>query len=412
MIAAPVSVIVVSRGRPDDLTRCLVALSQQDHPCLEVVVVADAAGLAAAARTGLVLKTAPCEVANISAARNIGLALAAGEVVAFIDDDACAEPTWASRLAAPFEDARVTQAGGFVRGRNGISFQWKAMEVDRLGTDHPLVVPEDRVSLHVGSAERAVKTVGTNCAFRASALHEAGGFDEAFRFFLDEADVNLRLAARGGLTAIVPLAQVQHGFAASARRRADRVPLSLYEIGASTAVFLRRHAPEAAGSLPQPVWRRERARLWRHMLRGRIGPVTLWRLMTGLRAGWAEGLSRDFAPVSDWGHARALLPMPGVGPKPGLFLLAQAGTPAARDAEDRAAAEAAEGRIVTLLKLAPGFRRHRAGFSSRGFWWQEGGRAGRSDRDGPLHVTVSPAERAELERIRLSPIRPVGNLYR
>ena len=26
---------------------------------------------------------------------------------------------------------------------------------------------------------------------------------------------------------------------------ADRVPLSLYEIGASTAVFLRRHAPEA-----------------------------------------------------------------------------------------------------------------------------------------------------------------------
>ena len=36
-----VSVIVVSWNRPADLRRCLMALQQQDHPALEVIVVAD-----------------------------------------------------------------------------------------------------------------------------------------------------------------------------------------------------------------------------------------------------------------------------------------------------------------------------------------------------------------------------------
>src|SRR5690606_23264203 len=161
------------------------------------------------------------------------------------DDDAVPEPTWASRLAAPFAHPRVGAAGGFVRGRNGISFQWRALAVDHLGQDHPLEVDPEGVSLHEGTATRAVKTQGTNCAFRRAGWLAAGGFDPAFRFYLDEADVNLRLAAAGHLTAVVPRAEVIHGFAASARRRADRVPADLTDIGASTAVFLRRHAPGA-----------------------------------------------------------------------------------------------------------------------------------------------------------------------
>ncbi|MCB2152739.1 MAG: glycosyltransferase, partial [Rhodobacteraceae bacterium] len=59
-------------------------------------------------------------------ARNLGLAAAAGEIVAFIDDDAVPEPRWLARLTAPFADPGIAAAGGFVVGRNGISFQWRA----------------------------------------------------------------------------------------------------------------------------------------------------------------------------------------------------------------------------------------------------------------------------------------------
>ena len=119
-----VSVVIVSRRRPALLRRCLLGLTQQDLPGFEVVVVADPAGIAAV--QGFAVKTVGFDEPNISAARNLGIAQAGGEVVAFIDDDAVPEPTWLSRLTVPFSDPAVIAATGFVRGRNGVSFQWKA----------------------------------------------------------------------------------------------------------------------------------------------------------------------------------------------------------------------------------------------------------------------------------------------
>ncbi|TKA96303.1 glycosyltransferase, partial [Cereibacter changlensis] len=237
-----VSLIVVSRHRPEALARAITAIRQQDLPRFELIVVADPASAAGVGDPQI--KLVAFDEANISAARNLGLAQAAGDVVAFLDDDAVPEPTWLRRLTDPFADPRVTKAGGFTRGRNGLSFQWRACELDRCGEDHPLAVDPEVVTLLEGTATRAPKVQGANCAFRTEALRAIGGFDPAYRFYLDEADVCLRLPA---LTAIVPLAEVHHGFAESAHRRADRAPRTLREIGASTMVFLRRHAPE-------PLW--------------------------------------------------------------------------------------------------------------------------------------------------------------
>ncbi|MEO0704037.1 MAG: glycosyltransferase family A protein, partial [Pseudomonadota bacterium] len=101
--ALPVSVVVVSRDRPDALRRCLEGVAQLQYPTFEVVVVADAAGVAAAQQMPLAdnLKIVPFERANISQARNLGISQAAGEIVAFIDDDAVPEPSWLSYLTDP-----------------------------------------------------------------------------------------------------------------------------------------------------------------------------------------------------------------------------------------------------------------------------------------------------------------------
>ena len=403
------SIVVVSRHRLANLRRCLCALSQQDHPRIEVIVVADPESCAALSLLADRIKLIPFDEANISAARNLGLAAAAGEVVAYIDDDAVAEPTWAYRLSTPFADPRVGVATGFVRGRNGISFQWKAAIVTAEGTDRPLAVDPHAISLHAGTAAEAVKTQGTNMAFRRRPLLAAGGFDPALHFYLDEAHVDLTLAAEGHLCAVVPCAQVHHGFAASPRRRADRAPLDLHEIGASSAVFLRRHAPDAD---PAPALDRlradQRARLLRYMVDGRIAPGDVRRLMRGLETGIAEGTTRTLTALNPLrSNESPFLALPGTVPRPGVVM---AGYPWSRGHLRRAAASAVEdGAVVTVIRLGLGMRAHRVRFTSDGVWEQSGGLFGRSERSASRLVWMRFADRVRRETARIREFRPARN---
>ncbi|MCF1708294.1 glycosyltransferase family 2 protein [Tabrizicola sp. J26] len=402
MTDTPVSVIVVSRHRTELLLRCLAALRLQDHPLMEVIVVADPAAAQDVTKLGLPLKLAVFDEANIAAARNVGLAMAAGDVVAFIDDDAVAEPTWLRLLTAPFKDPLVGQAGGFVRGRNGISWQWRALEVDSDGQDHPLDVP-DAVSLHRGTGRGAVKTQGTNCAFRRQTLLAAGGFDPAFRYFLDDADVNLRLAESGGLAAVVPLAIVQHGFAASERRRADRTPRDLHEIGASAAVFARRHAPTRVEQVVDRLRRGQRDRLIRLMIDGAIEPGDIAKLEATLETGIADGMSRALRalqPVQSQESPFCL--MPGTGPRDAVLLSGWIWT--RRRLREEAEHHASDGRIVSVVEFTPGLLRHRERFVS-GIWWQTGGILGRSDRTSPVLADRDPRKRLAREAKRFRFVR-------
>ena len=404
MNAAPVrtSVIVVSRHRPEHLALCLRALAQLDHPDFEVIVVADPEGLAVT--EGLPIKRVAFDEANISAARNAGIAVAAAPVIAVIDDDAVPEPTWLSRLSAPFADPQVVAAGGFVRGRNGISYQWKASQTDRLGVSHALTVDEAQTSLLPPPQGGAIRTEGTNCAFRRDAVAAMGGFDPAFRFYLDETDLNLRLAASGGLTAIVPLAQVHHGFAASARRRDDRTPTDLHEIGASSAVFWRKHRP--ADEIPGATARlvaEQRARLAGYVADGRLSRAALAPLLQTLTEGLRDGTTRPIDPLPAIDPAGApFLPF-AAGPRPRRIIAGRIWQTRTKRAE--AARVVAEGAIVSLFLFAPSIRRHRVRFHPDGYWEQSGGLWGKSERDEPAFTPWRFAARLRREIARIAPFR-------
>lgn len=397
------SVVLVSRHRPEALRICLLSLRQQIGVAPEVIVVADPAGLDAVAAPDV--KTISFDTPNISAARNLGLAQAAAEIVAFIDDDAVAEPTWAARLIAGFAQNDVVASTGFVRGRNGIGYQWRAAEVDGFGRDHPLSLAEDGLHLPDPNQGRAIKTPGTNCAFRAQALRQIGGFDQGFRFYLDETDVNFRL--RGlGRTAISPLAQVVHGFLPSDRRRADRVPRSLFDIGASTALFLRRHAPDHIKEGQRWMEVEQTRRLLTHMVAGRIEPRDVGRFMADLRRGWGDGMDQPLSDLAPLHHTPApFLPL-------GLCALGQGRVLAdwmwnrSRLFEQAQAARAA-GHIVTLLLLSPGLRRHVQTFTPQGFWLQTGGIWGRAKRDAPPPIGSDVAARLIELMAEASRFRPI-----
>ena len=377
----PVSVIIASRRRPKALRRCLTALSQLDYSHFEVIVVADPAGLAVAG--DFPVKTVGYATPNISVARNLGIAAAAGEVVAFIDDDAAPEPQWLRELAAVFLDPIVSAAGGFVLGANGISFQWKSGTVDRLLGVAPLDVPDDRTSLHHTQPGRAIEIKGVNCAYRRSVIAGMGGFDPELRYYLDETELNLRLAGLRAVTAISPGARVHHAKAASEQRRADRAPRSLWDIGASAAVTLRRnHASgEEVAAVRRSLRTQERSKLLRLMVSGHIEPRHVGALDRTFDAGFADGMTRKLCGM-------VALPDP---PSEFLAFPARRIVPVVlsgkswqnRRLRRLAVAHVRRGDTVRLFLLSPTALFHRVAFVADGYWLQRGGLFGKSRRSDP-----------------------------
>lgn len=403
MSETTVSVVVVSRNRPSALRRCLVGLSQLRYPAFEIVVVADPAGIAAVRDGGFgeTVKLLEYDVPNISAARNMGITHAAGDIVAFIDDDAVPEPLWLHHLTAPASRAEVAAMGGYVRGRNGISFQWKARGLDRQGNAYPLSLDDARATVLTPPYGHAVKTEGTNMAFRRDTLIALDGFDPAFHYYLDETDLNMRLARTGRATAIVPRAEVHHGFEENRVRNADRVPRDLFDIGASWAVFARKHIHEADRATHwKAVQAAERRRLLRHMVSGALEPRSLRRLMARLEEGHSAGLVRAI------GTAR--LPRRAASPflrfvsstKPHVWITTR---PARRKRDEaRALKLVRQGHVVTLLSLSPTALYHRVAFTEEGVWRQTGGLFGRSERDQPLVSFHRRKVRSRTERERVT----------
>lgn len=357
------SVIVVSRHRPAALERCLRALTRQSHP-LELVLVADPGAVQTC--PDLPIKRIAFDQANISAARNQGLAQAAGDVVLFIDDDALAGCDWVAALTAPFADPQVIAATGFTRGPDGLNWQSRAERIDRSGRSIPIA---DRRPVSLAPKNgRAVSTMGTNCAFRREALISIGGFDPAFAFHLDESDVNMRQAAAQpkGLTAIVPAAQVIHGLAPGTSRAQIGVPHDLYDIGRSTVIFARRHGGD-------PEWLRDAQhnRLLRLMVAGRLDPFAVPRIMATLQRGMADGAGVTPA-LPEWTQAPAppFLPLPQSLGEQAFLAGWQWHAP---DLRAQAAALVAQGRSVTLLLLSPSALPHRLKLCPGGWWEQVGG---------------------------------------
>ena len=375
-----VSLIIVSRQRQTALRRVAASLRFQSYQNFEVIIVSDApdgAFLADIPYAQNMLHLSFDEP-NISAARNIGLSHAQGEIVAFCDDDAVPDPNWLTDLVTPFADPAVASAGGFVRGRNGFSFQWKALLCDSTGEDSPLAVADTGFTVVPYDGSKFAKLQGTNCAFRRSCLTEIGGFDAGFRFFLDETDLCLRLAKAGYAAAFVPAAQVHHGFEESALRSQSRVPKSLFEIGASKRRFLEKHS---TGPSFETVRRRffadQKHRLIRLMVEGRIEPNQVSALMKTLHDGFETAplanarssvipIKREFNPLK---HK----PLPDGTAIVGSLLL---GRKMVRKAIELTDCD----RPVVLFRFSHSALFHKRFFDARGFWVQTGGVFGKSSR--------------------------------
>ncbi len=226
------------------MARLLSSLTQLDYPMFEVVVVNGPSTdgtdetLAQFHRR---VRVARCEERNLSRSRNLGIAEAAGEIVAFIDDDAYPDPAWLDRLVDGFDSPEVAAVGGPVYDHTGVALQARYSLATRFG--------EAWVDEHVNPTRQLGRplgrtfpyTIGTNAAFLRQRLVEIGGFDEQFDYYLDETDVCCRLLDRGYLVKLVDDAFVYHKFLASNVRNAKRGIRSRYSIIRNVVYFSLRH---------------------------------------------------------------------------------------------------------------------------------------------------------------------------
>jgi len=215
-----VSAIVVNWNRRDLLRNCLESLRRQRGIRLEIIVVDNGStdgSLEMMEREFPATAELPVKrIANATnlgfcAANNQGIAVAEGEWIALLNNDAEAEPDWLAKLVGAvkeredvgmaackilvYEDpSRIDKAGhlmyldGQNRGRGS-----GRKDVGQYDAEEEVLFPD-----------------GCAAMYRRGMLEEIGGFDEDFFAYGDDAELGLRARIAGWKCLYVPAAVVRH----------------------------------------------------------------------------------------------------------------------------------------------------------------------------------------------------------
>ena len=202
-----ISVVVCTFNGSRTIRECLEGIGKLRYPNYEAIVVddgsTDGAGDIAAEYDVRLVRT---ENQGLSAARNLGWQSAAGEIVAYIDDDARPDPDWLIYLAAAFLKEDYAGVGG------------PNIPIPDDGDTANCVAnsPGGPAQVLLSDCE-AEHIPGCNMAFRRSWLEAINGFDPQFRQAGDDVDVCWRTRERGGKLGFSPAAMVWHHYRRTVR---------------------------------------------------------------------------------------------------------------------------------------------------------------------------------------------------
>jgi GT2 family glycosyltransferase len=167
-------VCTYSSERRDQVREAVESLRGQTVPPLEIVVVVDhqPALLRDLCRSlpGAAVRESR-RTPGLSGCRNEGLAACAGELVAFLDDDAVAAPDWLATLLRRLSEPAVMGAGGHA------ALRWELGRPAWFPHEFDWVVGGSYRG-QPGAAADVRNVLGSNMAFRAALVREVGGFRE------------------------------------------------------------------------------------------------------------------------------------------------------------------------------------------------------------------------------------------
>jgi GT2 family glycosyltransferase len=288
------TVVVCTRERPHHLRACLAALRRSNGTNFSVLVVDNAPRTEAShdvARefgVGYVVEESP----GLSRARNRGVKESTSEIVAFIDDDALAEPGWLQALVTEFANPAVAAVGGRVVPVVGTEASARAgrlrgsylpgesrLEVDRY-------TPDWFAQTNFGALG-----IGASMAFRRAVFDRWKGFDTRLGRGTpldvgEETYAFAELVKLGHRVVYTPDAVVQHPYDPpktdlAARRIASRASLTGY----LTFLLVEepRWAPQTLRYIRQRLSGRPPA--WRGHLDPADDVIPRWRAALALASG-------------------------------------------------------------------------------------------------------------------------------
>lgn len=169
---ASVVICAYTEQRWDDLRRAVASVHHQRRAAHETLVVIDHnAALLERARSGLTgVRVLPnIGPKGLSGARNTGVDAATGDVIAFLDDDAAASPTWLEHLLRGYRYSTVLGVGGAIAPR------WEQHRPSWFPPEFDWVI---------GCSYRGLPTepspvrnfIGANMSFRREVFNVVGGF--------------------------------------------------------------------------------------------------------------------------------------------------------------------------------------------------------------------------------------------
>ncbi len=308
MIPEPsLSVIVCAYtlDRWDDIQAAIASVRSQRRPADDIVLVVDhCPQLWRLARRSLPgIRVLPnLQRKGLSGARNTGVAAAHGDVVAFLDDDAAAGPSWTEHLLAHYGDPRVVGVGGLV--------------VANWHTGRPAWFPPE-FDWVVGCSYRGLPQrsapvrnfIGANMSFRRDELLAVGGFRTDLGrvgsrpLGCEETELCLRITARHPDAVLLyePAAAVRH-HVPKARARWQYFGQRCYAEGLSKALVVQHSRSRAALASERTYLRSTIPRAFLRSVRpGRPAALrTLTALSAGVGAtvaGYAMGRIRSLRSV-------------------------------------------------------------------------------------------------------------------
>lgn len=171
--ARPTVTVVVcayTERRWDDVLAAVESVRRQQPAPAEIIVVVDHnpglhARLAAALPDAIVVQNV--YQPGLSGGKNTGVGIARGDVIAFLDDDAVAEPGWLSHLVAAYRSPDVLGVGGLTLPL------WETRRPAWFPAEFDWTVGCTFVGREPG---RVRNLLGGNASFRREAFDLAGGF--------------------------------------------------------------------------------------------------------------------------------------------------------------------------------------------------------------------------------------------
>jgi GT2 family glycosyltransferase len=235
-----VTVVCCAYNAASTVGETLASLEQLTYPSYEVVVVDDGSrdetARIAAQHPFRLLRV---ENGGLSRARNLGIEAARGEIVAFIDSDAAADPDWLYFLVTQMEELNAAGCGG--PNLSPPADPEAAQRIDKAPGNPVHVLLDNETAEHIP---------GCNMAFRKEVLQAIGGFDPTYRVAGDDVDVCWKILERGEELAFSPAAVVWHH-----RRASWRAYLKQQRGYGKAEVLLEACYPERYRLASGAVWR-------------------------------------------------------------------------------------------------------------------------------------------------------------